>query len=167
MKNLLNSRYHRKKPHMASRLLGFPSWQATKEMIDIFFPDTIYLNELDEKARVEALMNSQGGAAQRLDSARRKKLHDCVLTLLKLRLNYDIQALATIANLCEKTVSEILQRWVPEFGKIGQLLCNLPMPEDLNKLMQSEDFAKLDFNNVYAVGDAKTFRLKQSVPARP
>ena len=149
---------------MAPRLFGLPSWQATKEMIDIFFPDTIYLVELDEAARKEALDLPDGSlvapAAQKLDKARREKLHDCVLTLLKLRLNYDLHVLATVANVSEKTVSAILRKWIPRFAKIGRLLCNLPMPADLNKLMQSEDFANSPFADVYAVGDAKDIQTE-------
>jgi hypothetical protein len=164
LKNLLNYRFHRKKPKMAPRLFGLPSWQATKEMIDIFFPDTIYLADLDEAARKEALDLADGSlvapAAQKLDKARREKLHDCVLTLLKLRQNYDLHVLATVANLCENNISEILRKWIPRFGKIGRFLCNLPMPGDLNKLMQSEDFANSPFADVYAVGDAKDIQTE-------
>lgn len=164
LKNLLNNRYHKKKPHMASRLFGFPSWQATKEMIDILFPDTIYLGELDEAARQELLdlpFDSEvWPAAKELDNARLKKHHDCVLTLLKLRHNYDIQVLAEVANLNEKTVGQILQTWIPRFGKVGRLLSNLPMPAELNKMLLSEDFVNSPFADVYAVGDAKDIQTE-------
>ena len=140
---MASDEWHAKHPTAALLLYGYDDWGEAKEYLECYWPDIW--------TRHERIMRKPG-------SHNLTDFEQALLTLLVMRKARTEAELALYVDRSRSHLHRILDEWLPKFGEIGDMLCNLDdMPVEIVAEMMPHAFIRAGGvrAKTFTIGDGK------------
>jgi hypothetical protein len=149
---LTSAEWHEKNPQACKKYFLFPTFDELKAYLGAFWP-AYFGDEVPEAKRF----------ATSLPGKKLTHFEKCLMTMMRLHGGGErLFDLKTIWNRSEKSISKAIKLWAPKFGRIGNMLSILDVPEEYHVASCPQPFKDANMEKIGGLVDGKVIMTAEN-----
>ena len=149
---LTSAEWHEKNPQACKKYFLFPTFDELKAYLGAFWPAD-FGDKVPEAKRF----------ATSLPGKKLTHFEKCLMTMMRLHGSGErLFDLKTIWNRSEKSISKAIKLWAPKFGRIGNMLSILDVPEEYHVASCPQPFKDANMEKIGGLVDGKVIMTAEN-----